>query len=131
MSPPAVVAVIDHDPAFLAMMGDFLGGEGYEPACFLADDRAFARLRALDPALAIIDISVHRRAACLALIEDVRTHAATRHIPVVVVTADIAWSRAHGPAIAAHGCALVEKPFTLDDLLACIERLIAAVPPTD
>lgn len=118
-----VIAVVNHDEAFLAMMAEFLDIEGYAPGCFLADDRALDRLLALAPDLVVLDISIHHRAADWALIEDFRAREETRHLPVIICTADRAAVREHVDTIAALGCALVEKPFSLADLLAAITRL--------
>jgi CheY-like chemotaxis protein len=121
-----IIAVVNHDPVFLGMMAEFLGGEGYEVAAILADDQALERIRALLPDLALLDVSVHRRDASWALVEAVCGGEGTGHVPVIVVTADIAWSRAHAAMVAAHGCTLLEKPFHLGALEATIDRLLGA-----
>jgi CheY-like chemotaxis protein len=125
-----LIAVVNHDPVFLDLMAEFLGGAGYASACILADDASLGRLQALAPALAlaILDISAYRRAAAWALVEDVRGGEGTGRIPVVVITADLAWSREHAATVAARGCVLVEAPFDLGEMLATIERLLGGVP---
>jgi DNA-binding response OmpR family regulator len=125
---PPMVAVVNHDTVFLGMMAEFLSDEGYVPECLIADEHSFAHLRAVQPDLAILDISVHRRDAAWALVEEMCAHETTRHIPVVVCTADDIWAREHAGSIDMRGCTLVEKPFNLADLHAIIERLLAAAP---
>jgi len=118
------IAVINHQHSFLALMQEFLSDEGYEAMCWHADEDTFGKLKAVQPALAIIDIVVHRRDAAWALLERIHNDPTTAHIPVIVCTADVSYVREKAASLLAYGYAVVEKPFMLDDLLAEMRHLL-------
>jgi CheY-like chemotaxis protein len=121
--PALVIVVVNHDAIFLNMMGNLLAIEGYRPLCLHADGEAFHRLRVAQPALAVLDISVHQRDTTWALVERVHRDPATAHIPVIVCTGDVAYARERLPDILEYRYALLEKPFEINDLLRRIEEM--------
>jgi len=129
------IAVINHEHSFLALMQEFLSDEGYEAMCWHADEGyeamcwhadedTFAKLKAAQPALGIIDIVVPRRDAAWALLERIHNDPTTAHIPVIVCTADVSYVREKAAPLLAYGYAVVEKPFMVDDLLTEMRQLL-------
>ncbi len=119
------IAVVNHDKAFLDLMGETLTAEGYEALCWHAADDTFTRLQAAQPALAILDVVVHQRDAAWALLECVHNDPTTAHIPVIVCTADVMYVRGKAAELLKYDYAVVEKPFAVDDLLRRVRALLS------
>ena len=118
------VLVVDDMPQVRQVFGRFLTLSGMEPS-FAADGvEGLAAARASRPDLVISDLEMPRMdgvALCVAL----RADAATRHVPIVAVTAS------GGPtaqAALAAGCDVVlPKPCSRALLIATIRDLLAVV----
>ncbi len=121
---PIRVAVINHQPDFLALMHDFLSGEGYEPMCWQADEDRFTDLKEAQPALAILDVVPYQRDAAWALVQRIHNDVTTAHIPVIICSADVPYVREKEVQLLKYGYAVVEKPFNLEDLLATMRELL-------
>ena len=67
--------------------------------------------------------------AGLKVIEVMRLDPRTTAIPVLVCTADRAFTRENGENLRAQGYDTLEKPFALDALLDMVRAMIG--PPTD
>ena len=95
-----VIAIIDDDPALVALLGELLEEEGYR--VLTGDGR-------LDPPA-------------------LRGAPATDGVPVLVCTADTQVVREQGGRWAMDGVVALAKPFELDELLARVAMLVNGPP---
>jgi two-component system nitrogen regulation response regulator NtrX len=118
------IVVVDDDLDILCLLHDALALEGYSVAGASNTDTALAALAQELPALVILDLWLDARDAGWRLLERLRADPATAHLPVIVSSADAISLRAQEAALRDLGCAVVEKPFDLDDLFATIARFL-------
>lgn len=122
------ILVIDDQPSVRATIGYLLEAQGYQVMLAASGAEAFAQTAPYD--LALIDVYmpvIDGFAVCRALRE--RMAQQGRMVPVVMMTA--AWtSEAAAKSVADGASSLIRKPFTYQELVAEIERALAApVPP--
>jgi len=118
------IAVIDDEPIILDLLYELLSEEGYTPHVFADGNRAWPHLRARAPHAIILDLRVGPRGGdgqdvLARLRHDPVLHAT----PVILCSADLPARPAHGNAVLAPGCALLPKPFDLNDLLTVLRAL--------
>jgi CheY-like chemotaxis protein len=119
-----LVLVVDDDPGILGALRALFESEGYRvQTCEKGDYVEGLRdeTGAL-PDVIVLDVLLSGkdgRAICRALKE----HVATRHVPVVMISAH---PGAEQSVKEVGADAFVAKPFAIDDLLDTIERLLAA-----
>ena len=127
MSKPLLV--IDDDPGICRFLTRALQLRGYRAESCANADEGVDRLLRGDYQLTLIDIQMpgwSGVAACRSL----RAHAATRSLPVILMTAFYQDDQDLRRALEQAGAsAVLLKPFTLEDLLSRIEALIG--PPLD
>lgn len=120
------IAVINDDQAFLDLMHDLLTDEGYQVIRWLMRDGAQAMLRCERPALALVDIRMDQPDDGLQALHEIRADPATQHLPVIVCTADRHFLQQYETTLRDLHCAVLEKPFDLDALLAKITAMLDA-----
>ncbi len=125
-----LIAVINHENAFLDLMHEIITQQGYEAVCWHADDDTFTRLQEAQPALAIIDINLHDRDAAWALLERIHNDPTTMHIPVIVCTADVSHVRQKAPVLLQYNYVVVEKPFDVEDMLEQVRDTLSRATTT-
>jgi DNA-binding response OmpR family regulator len=124
MTPPAAhLLVVDDDRGILDALRVLFESEGYRvQTCEKGDYAESLRSNAGDlPDLIVLDVLLSGkdgRSICRAL----KAHAATRHIPVVMISAH---PGAEQSVRDVGADAFVAKPFAIDDLLAAVARLLA------
>ncbi len=117
------IAVIDDDKAIRDLLAEVLADEGYEPLVFADGATALPALGDQPPDALILDLRLPPPLDGWALLAHLRVDPALRTLPVLVCTGD---QRAIGEQAAVldrSGCAVLAKPFDLDDLLALLGRL--------
>jgi CheY-like chemotaxis protein len=122
------ILAIDDDPAMRAVYAELLCEEGYRVTTWPEPPADPAEVAALAPDLIVLDLimdAAARGAAFLALLRD---HPATRALPVVVCTADRHRLEAMEAQLWVWDCALVTKPFDIDDFLAAVRGCLAPEP---
>jgi len=129
MSIPApdapLIAIIDDDEVFVALLVDLFTGEGYRVVTGGTPDAALLLLRAHRPDLAVLDLafgSTHE--AGLALLGALRVEQYFARLPVIVVSGAGEYLRAHAAAFAALNAVTFPKPLDLDALLDAVARMI-------
>jgi DNA-binding response OmpR family regulator len=127
--PRPLVAVVDDDLAFTALIQDFLEGEGYETLLIHESAGAVSALRAAQPALVILDIRMEYPEAGKDILNVLRATAATINLPVLVCSADQVFLREHREDLEHQHAYVLPKPFDLDDLLDLVHNCIGASPP--
>ncbi len=117
------IALLDDDPAFLALLDELLSAEGYEPYPLLAGPGAYPRLHALAPQAVVLDIHPARLDADWAVVALLRRDPALRAVPLLVCCPDALGLRARAAALRADGGAVPPKPFDLGALLDTLAAL--------
>ncbi len=117
------IALIDDDPAFLALLDELLSTEGYEPYPLPAGPDAYPRLHALAPHAVVLDIHPARPDADWAVVALLRRDPALRAVPLLVCCADAPGLPARAAALRAEGSAVLPKPFDLAALLDTLDAL--------
>ncbi len=117
------IAVIDDDGAIRELLAEVLVDEGYEPLVFADGAAALLALGGQPPDALILDLRLPPPLDGWALLERLRADPALRTLPVLVCTGDerAVWDQAALPD--RPGCAVLTKPFDLDDLVATLVRL--------
>ena len=119
-----MIAVINDDRAFLALMTDVFTGEGYAVTTGMLAGDAHALIVRVHPDVVMLDVRMDTPDAGLTLLHDLRADAATAAIPVLLCSADARFLRAHEGELCALGADTLVKPFDLNDLLVAIAELL-------
>lgn len=117
------IALIDDDPAFLALLDDLLSAEGYEPYPLPAGPDALPRLQALAPHAIVLDIHPARSDADWDVVALLRRAPALRAVPLLVCCPEAPDLPARAAALRANGGAVLSKPFDLGTLLDTLATL--------
>jgi CheY-like chemotaxis protein len=120
MPDPPTIAVVNDDTTFLTLMCELLEEEGYRAVAWREGHNAYEMIKRERPDLVVLDIRMERPDVGWQLLEVLELDPATRPIPVIVCSADVVFLRAKAARLAALGCAVLEKPFDLDGLLALV-----------
>jgi two-component system, NtrC family, nitrogen regulation response regulator GlnG len=116
------VLVVDDDDAYRAFMHLLLTDEGYDVALAPSIAAASRCLRAAPPDLVIGDLRMPG-APIFALL-DLLDAEPTRAIPVIVCTGAADQLDAAKARLGGRRGEVLLKPFDIDDLLACIRRVL-------
>jgi CheY-like chemotaxis protein len=122
-----VVAIIEDDTSSIAVITDVLGSEGFQTFQWRKADGAYEVIKENHPSAVILDMRMEHPRAGLAVLERLRTDRTTAGIPVLVCTADHEFAREWREPLTQQRCAVLTKPFLIDDLLHEVRSLVA--PP--
>jgi CheY-like chemotaxis protein len=133
------IALLDHDPSFLAMMHDVLTDEGYRTLRWCAGEWAdvHALLRRAQPHLVILDHSLTRRDDGWEFLKCLWGDFETTQMPAIITSEQAETLSVKADVLRAMHCQVVRKPFRvhdlhdlrdLHDLLAAIERVLGRSP---
>jgi DNA-binding response OmpR family regulator len=118
------VFVLNGAPEFLNMMRKLFQDEHYNVTTTNFVPKSFDQIEALQPDVLVIDLAYGRQAGW-DLLERLHSEASTAGIPVLVVSIeDGLIARAQQQVDRYGGNAYLEKPFSLEQMLATIEALI-------
>ena len=117
-----VIAVVDDDPDFQALLVEVLDDEGYAVALHDEADTGLPVLRRAAPDAIVLDIRVERPTSGWELLRRLRAEPDFRTTPIIVCSADQRFLARHFHELRDQDCAILPKPFDLDQLL----RLISA-----
>ena len=121
----ATIAVVNNDTAFLELMGELLGGEGYRTLICKEGDKAYALVKERQPDLVVLDVRLDHPESGWTILELLRLDPATARIPVIVCSADGRFLREKAASLSDLDCDVLEKPFDLDMLLAKVGAALA------
>ena len=125
----SLIAVVNDDTIFLELMHDLLTDEGYRTAIWKEGDKAYEMIKEHRPLLVILDIRMERPDTGWMILELMRLDPETASIPVIICSADTERIRAKEAYLRDRGCAALEKPFLLEDLLSAVRSFIG--PPDE
>jgi DNA-binding response OmpR family regulator len=125
-----VIALLDNDPALLSLLHELLTDEGYGTLRCGTDDllSAHALVRRACPVLVILDLWLQERDDGWAFLKRLWGDLETTHIPVVIVTGEPDVLPVRADLLRAMHCAVVKKPFDLQDLLDAIAAVLGPSP---
>ncbi len=120
----ALVAVVNDDTLFLELMHDLLNEEGYRAVIWKEGDKAYEMIKEHRPVLVVLDIRMEHPDTGWMVLELMRLDPETAHIPVIICSADTQRIREKEAYLREKGCAVLEKPFLLEDLLEKVRAFI-------
>ena len=121
---PPLLAVVDDDDAFRELLDDLFSQDGYRTLLLAEGAGAPTVIHQAQPDLVLLDLWLEQRRGGWAVLEDLQADPVTRHIPVIVCSADAHGLRQQAERLRERGCAVLEKPFDLDDLLTAVRQAV-------
>jgi DNA-binding response OmpR family regulator len=115
-----LVAAINNDATFLHLLETLLRDDGYETLLLQAGDIAHATLKQHHPKAIVLDIDSDAPGPSWRMVDLLRLDPDTASIPLIVCSVVGQALAGRSPRLVAAGCTIVEKPFTIDELLAHI-----------
>jgi CheY-like chemotaxis protein len=119
------IAIVDDDVTFTDLLVEILGELGYQATPYYQSAGTFELLRCLQPDLILVDVRIEGLQSGWTLLELLRADEATRSIPLLVCSADLAQLQEREEWLREQGIAVLVKPFDLDELESVISRLLA------
>ena len=119
------ILAIDDDQDTLELYGLLLEEEGYEALLSSAPFEDMTEVERLHPDLIILDARLRRGNDGLLLFEQLRRHAPTSRIPLILCTAAHNVIGEQETMLRQGGVCVIEKPFDLANLLHTIQYLLA------
>jgi DNA-binding response OmpR family regulator len=122
---PRLILVVDDDHDLLQVYCELLAEEGYAVAVWAYPASSTAEVAALGPGLVLLDFLIDGREAGWDFLGELKADPATAEIPVLVVSAASPLLARVADRLAAWDCAVLPKPFDLDELLGAIRACLA------
>jgi CheY-like chemotaxis protein len=132
LSPPSPdghrpqILAINNDPAVLALFRDLLEEAGYHVSTQTYVDRDLDQIKALKPALIVLDYMWANEDASWSLLQMLRMDPATKAIPIVLCTGAVHEVKAFEDHLVTMGVTVVLKPFNIDQLVDAIRERLGA-----
>ena len=116
------MAVVEDDPAILALIQELLQSEGY--LCLIASSaKAGLELAQQErPDLLIVDVVLGSAHAGWKLLDQLGSDPYTAALPIIICTADAASLRDHEAVLRERGIRCLSKPFDVAELLELVEQ---------
>lgn len=116
------VLVVEDDESIQRLIGVLIQARGYEVTSVSSGNEALECVASWPPDVVLLDLMLPGNYDGFAVCRRLRRHPATRHIPVIVITA-LADDQSRARALAAGATAYHTKPFSSGALLEDIERV--------
>ena len=120
------IAVIDDDQSHIELLEIFLAEEGYEVVAHDDLHEAHAFIKQARVALVLLDLMQGHRAIGLDVVRELKQYSQTRDLPIIILSADAHTLREHAAELRMHGVNMLEKPYSVDELLALIHSRVLA-----
>ncbi|MGI8858351.1 MAG: response regulator [Thermomicrobiales bacterium] len=118
------IGCIEADADLREMLDIILGDAGFETAMWPVATGAQAFLRRERPDVLLLEMRFDGDYAGVQVLQELRDDPATAAIAAIACTGDIHFLRTHDRALRALNSAVLEKPFTADQLLGAIRRAL-------
>lgn len=118
------IACIEEDDNLLSMLDIILIEAGFETALWPGADGAQPFLRRERPDVLLLEMRLAGEYAGLRILEGVRNDPETADIPVIVCSGDVRFLKSHDRALRTLAAAVLEKPFTAEQLLTTVRRVV-------
>jgi CheY-like chemotaxis protein len=122
----ATIVVVNDDAAYIEMVSELLGDEGYRTFPCTGSRFAYQIIKRERADLVLLDIHMESPDSGMNVLALLRLDRDTRDIPVLVCSADARFLNEKAERLRAYGCELLEKPFDVDDLIGRIEGMLRA-----
>jgi CheY-like chemotaxis protein len=122
------IVVANHDLQYLEMIKDVLEDHGYAEVFCTSADEAYAVIQRTLPGVILLDIHINNAAQAWSLLDKIRLNASTKATPIVICTTDPRIPQAKASWLNRQRCTILDKPFTIEDLLVVLEPLIGPPP---
>ena len=119
------IIVFEDDATVLEFYGDLLSREGYHVTLVRGCRVSPADVSALQPDLVIVNLAHRDPESDADVLARLRADTAPGHPPVMVCSGDVRLIRKLDEQLRAWCCAVVPKPFDLDDLLGAVRSCLA------
>jgi DNA-binding NtrC family response regulator len=119
-----LIIVVNDDTAFLELMEQLLGDEGYEAEVMKSTKNAIEHIKERRPALIVLDVRINNEEAGLLLLDLITLDPETSSIPVIIASANLQALASRDDELAAKGIYVIAKPFDIDDLAALIRKAL-------
>jgi CheY-like chemotaxis protein len=123
-----LIAVVDDDRAVVQLVTAFLEAQDYRTVSCLQAAEAIALIQSAHPDLVLLDIQMEQWDAGLKVLAALRHNATTRSLRVIVCSANLPLLRQQEQHILSLGAEVLEKPYTLDALLAKVDAVFGRPP---
>ena len=114
--------MVEDDESIQRLIGVLIQARGYEVTSVSSGNEALECVASWPPDVVLLDLMLPGNYDGFAVCRRLRRHPATRHIPVIVITA-LADDQSRARALAAGATAYHTKPFSSGALLEDIERV--------
>ncbi|MBV9278838.1 MAG: response regulator [Chloroflexi bacterium] len=118
------IAVVDNDPAFLALLSDVFALREWELVPCEEGARALEVLRRERPDIIILDIWLDAPYTGWGLLQRLKADPAMEAIPIIVCSGDASHLEAKAAWLADHGIVTLPKPFNLDELYRVVQATL-------
>lgn len=119
------ILVVDDEPKTCQLLKEFLEGKGYEVFIAHQGDAAISRAQAVHPDVILLDVLLAGGLDGVQTYHRLKGKSSTRRIPAIFVTAtEPGGSVTRQQLPLGERCAVVGKPFRLDNLLQEIRKLL-------
>jgi CheY-like chemotaxis protein len=125
MSNKPVVVVVDDEPPILDVVCDLLDDEGIPAIPCRESTSAFDTILQHEPRLVVLDVQMPGVDG-IQLFQMLRSHPATRDIPILFLTANAQIVQNRVPDYKERGAQLLPKPFELSEFISSIHKLLDA-----
>src|SRR5690349_11300541 len=125
---PRHILVVDDDLRINELIREVLQDEGYTAQGCFTTTAAYTIVEQDPPALIITDLWVEENGSGWHFIQRVRQLPSCAKLPLVLCAANQRFLRDHAAELASLDCAMLEKPFDVDDLVRLVQSLIGAPP---
>src|SRR4051812_43490524 len=124
-----LLLVLNADMAFLEMIQEFLGEEGYEVVIMRENQAAFEVILERKPRLVMIELIITDPESGLMVLNKMRLHPETTHIPVILASTTTQLLRDNEVHFRSKGCDILPKPFDLEELLTIVGKYVPPPSP--
>src|SRR3954452_2680881 len=111
------IAVIEDDAAILDVMTECLTRAGYRTLAHQQGAGAYEFIEHARPDAVVLDVRMEHPRAGLAVLQRLRRDEATARTPVLICTADEQFPAERRRTLADYGCAVLGKPFLIDQFV--------------
>jgi DNA-binding response OmpR family regulator len=125
-----LVAAVNSDTAFLHLLDTILADAGFDTLLLQSGDITYDTIKKHGPAVVILDIDGEAPAAGWRLVDLLLLDPATAQMPLIICSVADQTLVDRAPKLQATGCVVIEKPFTIDELLKQVRARLERRPPS-
>ena len=119
-----VIAIVEDDPILLEVLHAVLTDAGYQTRLWRQGSGTYEQIAQLQPALVLLDVRLEEARAGWHLLEHLVQAPPTRHVPVIVTSADGEFLHAQCEHLQQWGLTVLDKPFDLNELMALVDQRV-------